>query len=160
MNRNMIIVAVILAVALLAGVWYWRYVVTASLPVPMLCIDEADARAHADKYIASHGGTRIGILGTGSMAPYIPLAPLNRDPMTSIVAYAVMRHGAAYSDMRQGELCVYEYSLMPGSRYAHVAAQEDGDGWIMTGIANGRSESWTRVTMVNFKGIVDSVFVW
>ena len=54
----------------------------AGLPVRLVCADQAAALALAGPAAA------IPVLGTGSMAPYIPSALPGRDPLATIVAYA------------------------------------------------------------------------
>jgi hypothetical protein len=129
-------------------------VLTQGLPERVMCADQADALKQAGK-------GALGVLGTGSMAPFIPASPAGLDPLKTIVAYAAPS-GATYDAIRPGDLCVYWYTLPDGRRILviHQAALKDGDGWIMSGYHNARSESWARVTSSNFVAIVSKVYVW
>jgi hypothetical protein len=122
------------------------------LPTRIVCTNEQDARIRA-------GLGSVLVLGTGSLAPYIPAAGPGKDPDTTPVAFAALRAGATFAEIKPGDLCLYMPTWTPGY-VMHQAAQKDGDGWIMSGLHNERSESWARVTAENFKGIVDRVYVW
>lgn len=128
-------------------------VATDGLPTRIECKGgEAEALALA-------GPRGIPILGTGSMAPFIPPAPKGKNPKTTVVAYAVMESAASYSDIQAGDLCIYQPEWHVGL-VIHQAVKRDGLGWIMSGLNNPRSESGWRVTSANFRGIVARVYVW
>lgn len=162
MSRKLIFTgAAILAVAALAALaWRSHESLPTGLPPRVECLDVADAGIRSAAYASAHGARIVGVLGTGSMAPYIPAAPAGHDPRLTIVAYAAIKKGAAYGDVKKGQLVVYEYVPVRGSSYMHAAAERDALGWIMSGLNNARSEVNTRVTNENFKGIVTQVFVW
>ena len=128
---------------------------TANLPMRVNCVDLGDALEKANKHSALFGGQVCGILGTGSMAPYIPAAP---DKAKVIVAYAVMRPLQSFESITQGDLLVYWPSWGTGL-VVHVASQKTTSGWIMSGLANARSEAGWRVTESNYVGTVQAVFV-
>lgn len=120
--------------------------------------DQALQRANA--YSNTHGGPIYAILGTGSMAPYIPPSKAGLDPKTTTVAYAVGVPNSSYTDIQAGNLCVYMAEWDAKLCVIHSAAQKTYGGWVMSGLHNARSESWARVTPQNFRGIVARVFVW
>ncbi len=141
----------LLAVVILAA--RNQRVLEAGLPPRIECASEAEARERA-------GAGAVRILGTGSMAPYIPAAPAGRDPHATTVAFAVMEPGATFADIATGKLCTYRPEWDAKAHVIHGAAARDGLGWIMSGLHNARSESWARVTAANFTGIVARVYVW
>ena len=100
------------------------------------------------------------MLGTGSMAPYIPAAPIGMDALTTIVAYVVTDAKATFADIAPGALCLYRPAWSPQFTVLHGAAQKDGDGWIMSGLHNKHSETGWRVTERNFLGLAAAVYVW
>ena len=106
------------------------------------------------------GALAVGVLGTGSMAPYIPSAPGGNDPLKTIVAYAVMGTDLAYKDITTGALVIYSINYVKGSNTMHQAALLDASGWIMTGLGNKEYENRVRVTSANFVGIVSKVYIW
>ena len=106
------------------------------------------------------GALAVGVLGTGSMAPYIPSAPNGDDPLKTIVAYAVMGTDLAYKDITPGALVIYSINYVKGSNTMHQAALLDASGWIMTGLGNKEYENRVRVTSANFVGIVSKVYIW
>ena len=122
------------------------------LPPRIVCVNEADARARA-------GAGAVAVLGTGSLAPYIPASLPGLDPMKTVVAFAVFDAAATFSHIKIGSLCIYAPGWSSGN-VIHQAAGIDRDGWIMSGLHNARSEASWRVTEQNFKGIVARVYVW
>lgn len=143
-------VALLLA-ALAFVAWRAHRTLTSNLPPRIECRAEAEARALA-------GPGALAVLGTGSMAPFIPPAPIGQDPGKTIVAYAVTEL-ATYADIQAGDLCLYTAEWTPGL-VMHQAAQRDSLGWIMSGLGNAHSEARWRVTPANFRGIVARVYVW
>ena len=125
------------------------------LPLRFAFISLDDAFLAATKYNDAFGGQVCCILGTGSMAPYIPAAP-SKVPVP--VAYAVMRPPQSFESIKQGDLLVYRPSWGTGLA-VHLAAQKTTSGWIMSGLANARSEAGWRVTEINYVGTVQAVFV-
>jgi hypothetical protein len=154
-------VAAAVVVAVLVGIaWRSQRTLERGLPPRIECTDKFDAHSRARAHIINQGGTVVGVLGTGSMAPYIPAARAGLDPMATIVAFAVTQPGATIKDVRKGKLCTYRPEFASESHYIHGAAEEDGLGWIMSGLNNERSESSWRMTAANFTGLVVAVFVW
>ena len=121
------------------------------LPPKVICANQTEARQRA-------GLDYMSILGTGSMAPYIPASGPGEDPLTTIVAYA--KYGnLPYSSIQQGNLVVYHPAWAVGF-IIHQAAQRDSGGWIMSGLNNPRSEAFYRVTEKDFHSIVDTLYTW
>lgn len=122
------------------------------LPPRIVCASRSLALTQA-------GPGAIPVLGTGSLAPYIPAAPAGSDPMATVVAYAVIDPAATFADIQPGTLCVYSPDWTKG-RVIHQASSRDSLGWIMSGLHNAHSESFARVTPQNLVGIVARVYVW
>ena len=127
-------------------------VLTAGLPLRIVVASEADAWTLA-------GPAAVVVLGTGSMAPYIPAAPKGADPLRTVCALVVLDPNARYADITTGALCIY-VPVWAGRHVLHQAAQIDGKGWIMTGLGNKEYENKERVTASNFVGIVARTYVW
>lgn len=123
----------------------------AALPPSVLCSGKAEAKQLA-------GPDAIDVLGTGSMYPYIKKAPQGADPMKTVVAY-VVAGPKKYADIQKGDLVVY-YADWAHGCVMHQAAQKDKDGWIMTGLNNAQSESFTRVTPETFKCVISVTYTW
>lgn len=119
-----------------------------------------EAFVRAQEWAAANGGEVVAVLGTGSMAPHIPAAPEGVDPLSYVAAYVVLETGGTWSGIAKGRPCVYRPVWAKGGRVLHGAAQRDGGGWIMSGLANPRSESWERMTPEKFDGIAARTFVW
>ena len=127
-------------------------VLTAGLPLRIVAKSEADAWTLA-------GPAAVVVLGTGSMAPYIPAAPKGADPLRTVSALVVLVPQARYADIKAGALCIY-VPTWAGRNVMHQAAQIDAGGWIMTGLGNKEYETKERVTAANFVGIVARTYVW
>ena len=156
MSTSRILLVALCVASLAVLLWLaWRMQrrLEIGLPPQEVCRNEADARARA-------GASAIAVLGTGSMAPYIPAAPPGFDPLKVTVALVTLRPAATFADIRAGDLCVYHAAWLVGSTICHQAAQHDADGWIMSGLANAHSEPSWRVTAANFVGIVGKSYVW
>ena len=108
-------------------------------------------------FAKAHPGYKVtAVLGTGSMAPYIPASPEGKDPMKTVMAYAVV--GGDFKDVHTGTLCVYapeglDYQII------HLAVSFVNGGWIMTGLANKHYETWWRMTPKEFRGYAIKVFL-
>lgn len=149
-----VIVGLALALALLVYLaTRSQRVLEAGLPPRFECVGQFDALVKA-------GENAVPIAGTGSMAPYIPAAAPDLDPLATIVAYARPRAGATFADIKPGDLVIYRAAWNPSHPVMHQAAQRDAQGWIMSGLHNNRSESWERVTAANFRAIIDRVYLW
>jgi len=122
------------------------------LPPRIVCTDRAAALAQA-------GAAAIPVLGTGSLAPYVPAAPAGSDPLQTIMAYAVIDPAASFADIKPGALCIYSADFTP-YRVMHQASAKDSLGWIGSGLHNAHSEASWRITPQNFVGIVGRVYVW
>ena len=73
-------IAVGLFIAALLLLAFWQHRAMASgLPPRIVCSSPVEAYLKA-------GSGAIQVLGTGSMAPYIPAAPAGSDPLTTVVA--------------------------------------------------------------------------
>jgi len=127
-------------------------VLTAGLPLRIVVASETEAWKLA-------GPSAVVVLGTGSMAPYIPPAPAGADPLRTVSALVVLVPGANYADIKAGTLCIY-VPIWAGRNVMHQAAQIDAGGWIMTGLGNKAYENRERVTAANFVGIVARTYVW
>ena len=74
--------AVVLLVVALLLLAFWQHRAMASgLPPRVVCASPVEAYLKA-------GGGAIQVLGTGSMAPYIPAAPKGSDPLTTEIGRA------------------------------------------------------------------------
>lgn len=124
----------------------------AGLPLRIVVASEAEAWKLA-------GPRAVVVLGTGSMAPYIPAAPKGADPLRTVCALVVLDPNARYADITTGALCIY-VPVWAGRHVLHQAAQIDGKGWIMTGLGNKDYENKERVTAANFVGIVARTYTW
>ena len=153
MNRVALVVALVLGLAALLVVSKRKQTDLArGLPPRIVCASQGEAFAQA-------GVGATPVLGTGSMAPWIPAALPGLDPRKTVVAYAVIDTAATYDGITTGALVVY-FATWAGGRVLHQAAARDGGGWIMSGLHNERSETWERVTAKNYIGTVARVYVW
>ena len=127
-------------------------VLTAGLPTRVVVASLAEARTLA-------GSGAVAVLGTGSMAPYIPPSPHGLDPLQTIVALVVLVPGATVADVKPGALCIYvpEWARR---NVMHQAASFSEGGWIMTGLGNKTYENRERMTGRNFVGLVARTYVW
>lgn len=148
--RYIVIGAAVVALIAVVAWWHQRQMV-AALPPRIVCTSLEDAWIKA-------GPTAIAILGTGSMAPYLPHAQDGQDPLKTVVGYA-KPSGAAFSAIRKGDLVVYWAEWVNGN-VMHQAAQHDSGGWIMSGLHNSQSESFARVTAESFRAVIGEVYVW
>ena len=153
MNRIGLVLALVLGLAALLVVSKRKQAeIARGLPPRIVCANQGEAFALA-------GVSATPVLGTGSMAPWIPAALPGLDPRQTVVAYAVIDTAATYDGIRTGALVVY-FATWAGGRVLHQAAARDGGGWIMSGLHNERSETWERVTAANYVGTVARVYVW
>ena len=153
MNRIGLILALVLGLAALLVVSKRKQTDLArGLPPRVVCASQGEAFA-----LAGVGATPV--LGTGSMAPWIPAALPGLDPRKTVVAYAVIDTAATYDGITTGALVVY-FATWAGGRVIHQAAARDSGGWIMSGLHNERSETWERVTAKNYIGTAARVYVW
>lgn len=153
MNRVGLVLALVLGLAALLIVSKRHQAeIARGLPPRIVCANQGEAFA-----LAGVGATPV--LGTGSMAPWIPAALPGLDPRQTVVAYAVIDSAATFDGITTGALVVY-FATWAGGRVIHQAAARDGGGWIMSGLHNERSETWERVTAANYIGTVARVYVW
>lgn len=153
MNRIGLVLALVLGlVALLVVSKRHQAEIARGLPPRIVCANQGEAFALA-------GVSATPVLGTGSMAPWIPAALPGLDPRKTVVAYAVIDSAATFDGIATGALVVY-FATWAGGRVLHQAAARDSGGWIMSGLHNDRSETWERVTAANYVGTVSRVYVW
>jgi hypothetical protein len=136
---------------LLALAWRSARTLREGLPLRIAVATQAEAQALAPG--------AVPVLGTGSMAPYIPAARAGLDPLTTVCAYVVLVPNARYTEITPGALCIY-VPAWAGRNVMHQAAQLDAGGWIMTGLNNKGYETSERVTARNFVGLVARTYVW
>jgi hypothetical protein len=161
MNARLIL-ATLAGAALVAGLLFVslhsQRTLESGLPPLTRCVDEAYARIRAGEFAAVTGGSVVTVLGTGSMAPYIPASARGRDPLTTATALAVTAPGATFSDVTPGALCLYRHAASAVGMTMHGAARKSGAGWVMSGLNNARSD--ITMSPANFVGIVAQVFTW
>ena len=148
--RYILIGAAVLAIIAFFAVRQQRAMI-AGLPPRVVCASPVDAHLQA-------GIGAIEVLGTGSMAPYIPKAPAGSDPLTTVVAL-VKPSERPFKSILKGDLVVYRPKWAKGN-VMHQAAQKQGEKWIMSGLHNAQSESFEPIGEDQFVCIVDKVFVW
>lgn len=147
----LIALAVVGLIALIAVIaWRSQRSLEAALPPREIASNESVSLLSAAVYAQETGGTIYGVLGTGSMAPWI-----RGGKPTERVAYAVTRPGATFSDVQRGDVCIYSSG---DAVVIHSAAKQTRNGWVMSGLANSRSDIW--MTPLHFRGIVVRVFTW
>jgi len=151
-NAILAVVAVLAIVLLLWLAYRSQHTLESDLPERVVCASQTEALLKA-------GPKAYPVLGSGSMAPFIPAAPAGQDPFKTIVAYAVTSD-SDYNSITPGKLVIYRTPASPVGLSIHGAALQDSNGWIMSGLHNERSESWARVTPSNFVAIVSKVYVW
>ena len=153
MSRAALVLALVLGlVALLVVSKRHQAEIARGLPPRIVCASQGEAFS-----LAGVGATPV--LGTGSMAPWIPAALPGLDPRKTVVAYAVIDSAATFDGITTGALVVY-FATWAGGRVLHQVAARDSGGWIMSGLHNERSETWERVTAANYVGTVSRVYVW
>jgi hypothetical protein len=146
-----IALAAVIVGLIAVAVWLQQKTMIAGLPPRHVCQSQLDAKAQA-------GLGAVEVLGTGSMAPYIPAAPSGLDPLKTVMAYAAPS-GRTFDDIRKGDLVIYKPNWSNGL-VIHQAAKKDKGGWIMSGLHNAQSESFTRITKDDLICVVDAVYVW
>lgn len=158
MSRNTTIVAIAVLALVAGAVVALRFLnrMSSALPLREEFGSRSEAHAAALARVASHGGAITSVLGTGSMAPYIPAAAKDKN---DIVAFVVTNPARDYASIKQGDLCLYRPDWLRGSLVLHQAALFNSDGWVMSGLHNQRSESEERMTPSKFVGVVNYVSV-
>ena len=139
----------LLSIALYLG-WSSQLVLELGLPPKQTAANRIEALLYAQRHVEILGGNIVAICGTGSMAPYIRKG----DQPTDIVAYGVIG-STLFSEIKRGTVCIYAYGDIVA---IHGAAAKSGQGWIMSGLHNSRSD--ILMDEKNFKGIVSKVIVW
>ena len=139
----------LLSIALYLG-WSSQLVLELGLPPKQNAANRVEALLYAQRHVEILGGSVVAICGTGSMAPYIRKG----DQPTDIVAYGVIG-STLFSEIKRGTVCIYAYGDIVA---IHGAAAKSGQGWIMSGLHNSRSD--ILMDEKNFKGIVSKVIVW
>lgn len=154
MNTRTLLIALLVLglVAVLVLARRSQRVLLDGLPLRIVATSQAEAQALA-------GPGAIAVLGTGSMAPYIPFAATGLDPLATVCAYVVLVPGATVEAVTPGALCIYvpEWARR---NVMHQAATFAEGGWIMTGLHNQDYENRERMTGRNFVGLVARTYVW
>jgi len=145
-----LVVGLLIAALLLLAFWQHR-AMASGLPPRVVCLSPVDAHMQA-------GPTAYEVVGTGSMAPYIPAAPKGADPLKTVVALA-KPVSLPFKAIRKGDLVVYRPKWANGL-VIHQAAQETASGWIMSGLGNKQSESFEPITEKEFVALIGAVYVW
>ena len=145
-----LVVGLLIAALLLLAFWQHR-AMARGLPPRIVCLSPVDAHMQA-------GPTAYEVVGTGSMAPFIPAAPAGSDPLKTVVALA-KPSGSPFAAIQKGDLVVYRPRWASGL-VIHQAAQHTSGGWIMSGLHNSQSESFEPITEKEFVAIIQTVYVW
>ena len=145
-----LVVGLLIAALLLLAFWQHR-AMASGLPPRIVCLSPVDAHIQA-------GPTAYEVVGTGSMAPYIPAAPKGSDPLKTVVALA-KPVSLPFKAIRKGDLVIYRPKWANGL-IIHQAAQETASGWIMSGLGNKQSESFEPITEKEFVALIGAVYVW
>ena len=145
-----LVVGLLIAALLLLAFWQHR-AMASGLPPRIVCLSPVDAHMQA-------GPTAYEVVGTGSMAPYIPAAPKGADPLKTVVALA-KPVSLPFKAIRKGDLVIYRPKWANGL-IIHQAAQETASGWIMSGLGNKQSESFEPITEKEFVALIGAVYVW
>lgn len=145
-------IALLVLIGLLFLAWQQHKAMVAGLPARHVCASQEEARQQA-------GGLAYPVLGTGSMAPYLPASRPGVDLSSVVVAYAVPDVLKGFNDVKKGDLCVY-WAGWAMATVVHQAAEKDKSGWVMSGLNNKRSETWARMTPDNFRAVIKEVYVF
>jgi hypothetical protein len=95
------------------------------------------------------GADLIGVLGTGSMVPYIPAGNPNK-----IVAWVQIER-VDFSELESGDLVVYREI---GLNILHQIVDKNKNGWSASGLGNERYDRFL-VTKENFSGRVAKTYI-
>ncbi|NBW10602.1 MAG: hypothetical protein EBR82_21510 [Caulobacteraceae bacterium] len=95
------------------------------LPPAVNCTDATQAR----ETLAKAGYDVVPVLGTGSMAPWIPAHPLGRK---IVVAYAGLSK-VPYAHLKSGNVVIYSRY---GQKIIHRLGEQDERGFLAFGIHN------------------------
>jgi len=155
MNRSTLIavLAVVLLIVLISLALRFQRDMAAGRP-PQDQSSHTVGEALAKARTKAGSGPIYSILGTGSMAPYLPAGQPDE-----IVAYAIARPGATFADVRKGNLVVALDPNNPAGATMHQAGAKQGATWILTGLANTRSDTG-RMTPDTFLAIVAKTYTW
>lgn len=157
-NLVLALIALVFFAVILGAALHSQRTLEHGLPPRTLCASAADGFQKARAFAITSGGAPVGVMGTGSMVPFIPAA--QDHPLETVVAYVVPVFGATFSEVKPGSLCIYAPKWAKGGLVMHGAAELDPGGWIMSGLHNDRSESSERMTAANFTAIAARVFTW
>lgn len=113
-------------------------------PVVIPCVDRAQAETAANTFAANNPDLIVREYDgrTGSMTPLIPAAP------GFYVAKKIQ-----FKDVRLGTVGTYRPEFQVGE-FMHRMVAKDKLGYLASGDANPRTESWARVTENNYTGEV------
>ena len=157
-TKPLIIAAVVVvAILLILAIRYQRTLVR-GLPPRVECANEQEAARLAADFSVSQGGSVVSVLGTGSMAPYIPAAKSGLDPLATTDALAATKPGVTFDDITPGALCIYRHNASSVGLTMHSAARKSFGAWVMAGLHNKESDIWMK--REDFVGIVGKVWVW
>jgi hypothetical protein len=139
----------LLCIALYLG-WSSQLVLELGLPPKQIVANRVEGLLYAQRHVEILGGSVVAVCGTGSMAPYIRKG----DKPSDIVAYGLIG-STTFAEVKRGTVCIYAYGDIVA---IHGAAAKSGEGWIMSGLHNSRSD--ILMDAKNFRGIVSKVIVW
>lgn len=160
MKITLSIIAAVLAIgSLIALAIQSDHIATAGFPPKNASsLTISDAHTKCVVFANARGLTVRGVLGTGSMAPYIPASKAGEEPTETVVAYTAVDK-APFDTIKPGDLLIYLPAWPnPAGSYIHQAITKDKDGWIMSGYHNKTYENRVRVTADNYLGRVVKVF--
>lgn len=119
-------------------------------PPVFVCSSFEDAQARAIKLAVTDESPCVWreVTPTGSMVPLIPAAK----------CFVVSRR-IPFSQIRLGTVNTYWPDFRLGENFCHRFVAKDSLGYLASGDANPRTESWGRVTPANYEGEVIAIFV-
>lgn len=119
-------------------------------PPKYACANVGEARWRANLALELQPNRTVWeVAPTGSMAPLIPKAHCY------IVTEAI-----PFEAIRPGIVATYRAAWNPGAPVTHRLVAKDALGYIASGDANARSESFERVTRANFIGEVVGIWTY
>lgn len=134
------------ALVALAGFLLWSNLRDEAVVIQSEVLPLAEIKAR----MAEAPAEWVGVLGTGSMAPLIPVGRA-----TEVVAY-VRIPLCAFDWLKQGDVVVFRHGK--AGLVVHQLAASDSGGWITGGI-NNRNYDAGRVTVMNFIGRVSEILI-
>jgi len=94
------------------------------------------------------GGVTYQVADTHSMEP------------TLLGGDVIVVAPAPYAELRTGQIITYRAAWLPPESppVTHRLAQQDAAGWILSGDNNARYESFARVTVADYLGLVVGIY--